>query len=428
MATVSRSTTINRRNFLRAAAAGGAAVALGGVNSFAIAAPKPIKIGFVVPQTGPLALFSEHVPFVLKQIEKHFGGQLAIGGTKVPFEILVRDSQSKASRASEVAGELILKDQVSVIMATSTPETTNPVADQAEVNGVPCITTDTPWEPHFFARGGDPKTGFEWTNHFFFGVNQVANTYIGIWDRFDTNKKVGVLWPNDGDGNAVAGIFPKVYGAKGYQIVDPGRFDMPVGSFASQISQFKANDVQVINGLLPPPEFATFWAEAAQQNFKPKVVSVGKATEFPPAIEPLGDRALGLSVPVFWSPEFPFQSGLTGQSARELAAEYEQESGRQWSMTLGFKHAIFEVLFNVLSKVPDPYSTESLRDTIRQTKYQSVAGLVDFQRPGLPPGISTTPLAGGQWQKGKSHPFDLVLIDNADEPAIKPSAAPIALG
>ena len=40
---------------------------------------------------------------------------------------------------------------------------------------------------------------------------------------------------------------------------------------------------------MPPPEFTTFWNERAQQGFQPKVVYVGKATEFPPAIEPLGD-------------------------------------------------------------------------------------------------------------------------------------------
>ncbi|GLH76652.1 ABC transporter substrate-binding protein [Bradyrhizobium sp. SSBR45G] len=375
-----------------------------------------------------MAFFSEHVPFVLDQVKKTFGNQAPTAAGKVPFEIIVKDSQSSAGRASEVAAELILKDRVSVLLATSTPETTNPVADQAELNGVPCITTDTPWEPHFFGRHGDPKSGFQWTNHFFFGASQLTTTYLGLWGRFATNKRIGVLWPNDGDGNAVSGLFPKAFEKAGFAVVDPGRFDLPVGSFAAQIASFKSKDVDIVNGVLPPPEFATFWAEAGQQGFKPKVVSVGKATEFPSAIAPLGQRAVGLSVPVFWSPDFPYVSAMTGQSARELAAEYETVSGRQWSMTLGFKHALFEVLFDVLRRAPDPRSPERLRDTIRQTKYNAVTGPVDFQMPGLPPGISKTPLAGGQWQKGGRYPLELAIIDNADEPSIKTTAAPMTLG
>ena len=30
-----------------------------------------------------------------------------------------------------------------------------------------------------------------------------------------------------------------------------------------------------------PPDFATFWSQAAQQGFKPKIVTIGKALLFP---------------------------------------------------------------------------------------------------------------------------------------------------
>ena len=34
-----------------------------------------------------------------------------------------------------------------------------------------------------------------------------------------------------------------------------------------------------------PPDFATFWSQAAQQGFKPKIVTIGKALLFPSVIE-----------------------------------------------------------------------------------------------------------------------------------------------
>ena len=47
------------------------------------------------------------------------------------------------------------------------------MADQAEVNEVPCITTNCPWQPYFFGRKGDPAKGFTWTYHFFWGLEDV---------------------------------------------------------------------------------------------------------------------------------------------------------------------------------------------------------------------------------------------------------------
>ena len=64
----------------------------------------------------------------------------------------------------------------------STPDTTNPVADQAEVNEVPCITTDCPWQPYFFGRNGDPAKGFDWTYHFFWGLEDVIAAFLALWD------------------------------------------------------------------------------------------------------------------------------------------------------------------------------------------------------------------------------------------------------
>ena len=83
------------------------------------------------------------------------------------------NGQSNGNRAAEVASELILGNKVNLIVASATPDTTNPVSDQAEVNEVPCVTTNCPWQPYFFGRKGDPAKGFNWTYHFFWGLEDV---------------------------------------------------------------------------------------------------------------------------------------------------------------------------------------------------------------------------------------------------------------
>lgn len=414
---------VTRRTVLRTAGAAGALAAISGFPMPAIAKPKTIKFGFVTPQTGPLAIFAEPDRFVLEQFKTAIGNGVMINGSKHPVEFIVKDSQSNSNRASSVAQELILSDEVDIITATSTPDTTNPVADQAELNGVPCITNDTPWQPHFFGRQGDPTVGFEWTYHFFWGLEDVVSTFTGLWSHLDANKVVGALWPNDPDGNAWGDAelgFPPVLDKLGYQLVDTGRFQSMSDDFTAQISAFKSAGVDIVTGVVIPPDLTTFWTQAAQQGFHPKVVSVAKASEFPQAMAALGERADGLSVEVWWSPHHPFVSGATGQSSAELAAAYESETGNPWTMPLGFKHSLFEVALDTLKRTQDPTDPASIRDAIAATSYDSVVGNIDFSK-GPVPNIAKTPLVGGQWSMASGKPV-LEIVENADHPDIPTTA------
>ena len=101
-----------------------------------------IKIGHVSPKTGPLAGFGEADGFILEQVRGILAKGLSNNGKTYKVEIISKDSQSSGSRAAEVASELILGDKVNLIVGSATPDTTNPVSDQAEVNEVPCITTN----------------------------------------------------------------------------------------------------------------------------------------------------------------------------------------------------------------------------------------------------------------------------------------------
>lgn len=382
-------------------------------------AAKAFKIGYVSPATGPLAVFAEPDPFTLEQVKRALAGGVKSGGKTIPVEIIYKDSQSNPNRASEVASELILRDKVDVLVAASTPATTNPVADQCELNGVPCITNDTPWQPHFFGRGGDPKKGFEWTYHFFWGLEDIIAVYTSLWTKVPTNKVVGSLWPNDSDGNAWGDAkigFPPVLEKKGFKLVDLGRYQTPSDNFTSYIVDFKKNGVEIVTGVIPPPDLVNFWSQAGQQGLKPKIVTVAKASEFPAAMEAVGERAEGLSVEIWWSPSHPFKSGLTGQSSAELAKAYTAATNRQWTMPLAFKHSLFEVAVDALKRSDGAGSAKAIRDAIRATNYSSIVGPINF-KTGPVPNICKTPLVAGQWRrKGKA--LDLVIVENSQAPDV----------
>ncbi len=415
---------IRRRSVLTGMAAVGAASLSGVAPAFA-AAPK-IKIGLVMPQTGPLAFFTEHIPFVLEQVKATYGGKITSGGKVHDYEIVIRDSQSNPNRAAEVTQDLILNEGVNIVATFATPETVNPVSDQCEVNGVPCVSNDAPLEPYFFGRHGDPKKGFEWTYHFFFSGEELVKALLPYWKKLGTNGVVGGLWPNDGDGIAQSKGFPPAIEGAGFKVVDPGRFDMPASTYNSQIGAFKSAGCEIVSGVLPPPEFTTFWNGCAQQGYRPKSVYVGKALEFPATIGPLGDRANGLTTEVWWSPTSPFSSSMTEQSSMQLAEAYEQASGRQWSQPLGFRHSLFEVVFDVLKRAEDVTNPDSVKKALRATDLDTIVGHVNFMTGPLP-NCSLTPLVIGQWSKGKKYPYDIVVVDNTNFPSIPVGGAPFAI-
>jgi branched-chain amino acid transport system substrate-binding protein len=410
--------TISRRTLVKSGLAGIAAPAVLRVLP-AEAQSAVIKIGHVSPKTGPLAGFGEADAVILEQVRGILAKGLESGGKTYKVEIISKDSQSSASRASDVAAELILGDKVNLIVASAAPDTTNPVADQAEINEVPCITTNCPWQPYFFGRKGDPKKGFTWTYHFFWGLEDVIGAFLALWDELPTNKSVGGLFPNDADGNAWGDAklgLPPALAKAGYKLVDPGRYQLMNNDFTSQISAFKAAGCEIVTGNMIPPDFSTFWAQAAQQNFKPKIVTIGKALLFPSVIDSLGERGNGLTSEVWWTPHHPFKSGLTGQSAQDLTDAYTKATGRPWTQPIGFQHALFEVAIDVLKRAKTINDPKSILDAIVATDYKSMVGPVKWT--GQPvKNVTKTPLVAGQWQR-KNGKSELVIAENKTAPEI----------
>ena len=378
-----------------------------------------IRIGYVNARTGPLAGFGEADDFTLDMIRKLIANGLTSGGKTYKVEIFAKDTQSNPNRAAEVASELILSNKVDLLLATSAPETTNPVADQAEVNEVPCVTTNCPWQPYFFGRNGDPAKGFKWTYHFFWGLEDVIAAFLNLWDQLPTNKVVAGIFPNDADGNAWGDAklgLPPALVAAGYKLVDPGRFQVMSNDFTAQITAFKNAGCEILTGNMIPPDFATFWAQCAQQGFKPKIVTIGKALLFPSVIDSLGPRGNGLTTEVWWSPNHPFKSGLTGQSARELCDAYTKATSRPWTQPIGYQHALWEIGLDVLKRAKNVKDPNSVLESIIATDYKTIVGPVKWT--GKPvKNVTKTALVAGQWKRTDKG-NELVIVANGPAPEI----------
>jgi branched-chain amino acid transport system substrate-binding protein len=381
-----------------------------------------VRIGYVSPRTGALAPFGEADTYVIDTMTAHFADNpLTIGDQEYAVEVVAKDAASDSDRAGEVAAELINDDEVDLILASSTPDIVNPVADQCEANAVPCVTTVAPWQPYYFGRGATPDTPFTWTYHFFWGLEDVEAVYLDMWNQVDTNMQAGALWPNDPDGTAWGDPqngFAPVVAEQGYSIVDPGFYPNGTQDFTAQISAFKDGDAQVLLGVPIPPDFTTFWTQAKQQDYNPIIATIGKALLFPSSIEALGDIGDNLGTEVWWTPSHPYESSVTGQSSQELAEAYESETGKQWTQPLGFAHALFEVAAAALEQAGGT-DAQGLADALAELQVSTIVGDLDWTS-GPVPNVAKTPLVGGQWRASTEgdHPFDLVVVSNSEAPDI----------
>jgi branched-chain amino acid transport system substrate-binding protein len=412
---------VDRRRFVQLAALSGAALLTGCRASDPLADRQPIKLGYVSPQSGPLFTFGDADSFVIGSARQTFKDGLAVGGRAYPVEILVKDSQSDPVRAGEVARQLI-DAQVHMMLVSSTPETTNPVADACEQAGVPCISTVTPYQPWFLARDPapdpeDPKP-YQWTWHFYWGMEDLIGVFADMWGQVENNQVLGGLWPKDGDGESFSRSFPAALRPQGYKIVDPGRYQGDTGSFKAEIQRFKDAGADILTGVPTPPDFATFWKQAGEEGYKPKIATVAKAALFPAFMEAMGNAA-GVSTSVSWSPMHPFTSSLTGEGAADLAEAFTAATGRQWTQPIGFAHALFEVAAHVVRQAGDVNDKQAMIDAIEATSLDTIVGRVDWTSKRADfPNVARTPLVGGQWRVGSTWPFELEIVSNATNPEI----------
>ena len=414
--------SLTRRSFMAAAAAGSTALALGGRAAFA--AGDTLKVGFISPRTGPLGGFGETDGYVLELARKALEAGLQAGGKSWKVEILDRDTQSDPSRAGQLAKDLINNQGIDLMLVVSTPETINPVADACEAAGVPCLSTVMPWEAWYFGRGAKPgaPSPFKWTYHFGFGVDEFLKTYISQWNLIETNKKVGVMYPNDADGNAIRANLAPALSKAGFTIVDPGAYETGTTDFSAQIALFKQEGVEIFNSFPIPPDFAAFWRQAAQQGLTQqiKICQVAKTGLFPSDIESLGDLGANISSAAYWHKAFPYKSTLTGVSGTELADGYETSSGKQWTQQLGASLALLDAGFDALKASSDVKSKEAVAKAISTLKTTTIAGKVDFTS-GPVPNVSPGPIIGTQWVKaveGSKFALDYVVTENVTDPNV----------
>ena len=217
------------------------------------------------------------------------------------------------------------------MLSTSTPETVNPVADACEAAGRAAASRPScPGRRGTSAAARSRAASHRRSNgryHFSFGVGDFAERYISQWNGpVKTNKKVGVLWPNDADGNAIRAILGPLLQKAGFTIVDPG-------AVRGRHDRLLVADHEVQDGELPDLQHVPAPARLRD------LLAAGGAAGLHEAGEdradrqdgpvPLADRrarllGYNLASACYWRPTFPYKSPLPDLTSKQLADGYDE--------------------------------------------------------------------------------------------------------
>ena len=178
-------------------------------------AAETIKIGVNAPLTGDIPKVGEGTKFSAEMWLEDIGGEITVGGTTYPVELVIEDNESKAESAAAVNSKLITQDEVLVIVGPQSSKQAVPAGGVANDNSTPMIspwstnpntTLDRPWvfrAPFLDPFQGPVVAGFV-SDEFGFTkaavLYDVASDYPkGLADNFKDG------WENlHGDGSVVA--------------------------------------------------------------------------------------------------------------------------------------------------------------------------------------------------------------------------------
>jgi branched-chain amino acid transport system substrate-binding protein len=430
---------ISRRGLLRAAGAGAAVVGTGGLlqacssgikgASTGSGSTKDITIGWIHPLTGSLAGFGAPDGWVISKIKQTapYKNGFKIGGKTYPVTIKSYDTQSSPTRAGQLAKTAILSDGVDLLFSSSTPETVNAVASQAESLGTPLICSNIPWESWYINLGGNPLKPTlkpKYVVMYFLGAEHLIKCFIPMWNRIHaqlhTDKVVAAAFPNDSDGNAFRAVFPPIAKGAGYTFDMSSAYTDGTTNYSSMISQFKSENADFFTNVPLPPDFATMWKQSVQQGFKPKLATVAKVLLFPTDAYALGNLVANVATDAWWAPTLPWTSSFTGETCQQMANEFESTTNGQWNSNIS-NYSLFEAAHAALTSVSDPHDKAEVAEAIHKVNIHALAGPLNFAA-GPAPGVAITPPVGVQWQKGTKYPLEMQVVDNTLQPDAKITA------
>ena len=336
-----------------------------------------IRIGNIMPYTGPLTAFAAigRAESAYFDMVNERGG---INGRKIRF--ISRDDSSNPRMAAEETRDLVEKEKVLLMFGSfGTPDNlaTRSYLNESKV-------------PQLFVASGDeewahPKR-FPWTMGWQPTFRAEGRIYANYIQASYSDRKIAVLWQNDQFGRDLFRGLQEGLGATANTIVADIAIE-PDMSIDSQVDILKNSGAEVLVLNCAPPISARAIRRAAEMDWHPVLVLVNAAASIANALRPAGlQNAVGVISTSFlkdaddttWKEDPAIKGWLA------FMDKYYPDGDKEDAYAM-FGYAAAETLLQVLIQCGDDLSRENImRQAASLKNYQSTVML-----PGV--AINTSP-------------------------------------
>jgi len=268
---------LKRRTLIAAAG-----VALSGLAAIPAYAQETIKVGLILPMTGPFASTGRQVSAGAKTFIATHGDTVA--GKKI--ELVIRDDAGTADQTRRIAQELVVNDGAKVLAGfglTPLAMAVGPVATQAKIPTVVMAagTASITKASEYITRTS--------------GTLPQYSLPVGTWAAQNGIKKVVTLVSDYGPGIDAEKWFSKEFKAKGGEITEAVRVPLANPDFAPFLQRVRDAKPDAVFVFLPSGAGALFMKQFADRGLAEagvKLIATGDVTD-DDILNSMGKPALG---------------------------------------------------------------------------------------------------------------------------------------
>ncbi|MEK6960356.1 MAG: penicillin-binding protein activator [Nanoarchaeota archaeon] len=320
----------------------------------------PIKIGALLPLSGPNAKYGEEIRQGIELAREELNSQGGINGRNV--EVLYEDDQADPKTGVSAIQKLIDVEGVHVILgpwASGVALATAPIAEDKKV-----IMLAEAIAPAI-SDAGD----------YIFRIQASAVYYSMAAAQYLVSvnaTNAAVLYIDNDFGRSFKDAFIKDFTATGGRIVADEPYDASVPDFRTQLMKIKDSEPDAVM-IIGYQETANAIKQMHEMGIKAQIVA-GPPFENPAIIEALGKLAEGVRYTYHYDPRDP----NTKDFAERFRARYQMESG-------GFAPLMydgFKIVSEALKKCGE--DTNCIKSALYDTRHNGVMGEISFDEKGDP--------------------------------------------
>lgn len=344
----------------------------------AVAQSTSIRIGAPLPLTGALSPEGLKLQqgYELWKETANAGGGIAVGGKKVPVEIVYYDYQSVTPKAVQLAEKLATDDKVDFMFSPFGSGATKAASTVSERYGIPTIAP-TASSAEVYDQGYKNLFGT-------FTANDTLTEPMSdiVKTKASAVKKVAILARNDLYPLALGQEFDKSAKKRGLEVVYFEKYAINTLDHASALTEIKAArpDWIIATGYIN--DMILIRKQMADLGIKAQLVTMINAPAYQEFVDATGPLANNVTSATWWHPAVRYKSKDVFGSSENYTAAFQKKYKVLPDFTNATGSAVGVVLQMAIEKA-DSTDRAKVRESLAAGGFDTFFGPLSFNATGL---------------------------------------------